>query len=161
MLGISGDKLKKMNLICNNIQSVLVLKLQICSNRIDILGDNLSIMQISHLLMPSSWWETPKHHVSTGNYIQLNWTVEKFTKYTHKHTSQTSHYTFRVMTQCEPHSCPSVVTTFYWIPDHLLLPCHPMTLSSTINSKALPMYSAMFIVIFMYCCSISMYSLTI
>lgn len=130
MLGISGDKLKKkMNLICNNIQSVLVLKLQICSNRLDILGDNLSIMQISHLLMPSSWWETPKHHVSTGNYIQLNWTVEEFTEHTQAHISN---FSLRFP------SCDSMWATF------MPICCHHFPLNSRSPPSTMSSYDSEF-----------------
>ena len=60
---ISGDNVKKKNYELNlqqyTVSSAIrfVSKLQICSNRVDIRGNNWNVTRTSRLLMPSSWWE--------------------------------------------------------------------------------------------------------
>lgn len=61
----------------NTISSAITLFLRICSNVIDTLGNNLIVMQISHLLMCT--FILQKHQVNSENCTQMNWAAQECT----------------------------------------------------------------------------------
>lgn len=71
-----------------HIINSLVLKILIFSKMSDILGNNMSIAQVSYLLMQDSVSE--KHYVNTENCTQLNQDTQKDTKHRKKNQEQSS-----------------------------------------------------------------------
>ena len=77
---------------------------RICSNVINKLGNNWSIMQISHLLMCKFLFQ--KHQVNSENCTQLNRAAQGCAKLRHEHYTviyQLPQVTMHVMSYTHPH----------------------------------------------------------